>query len=425
MRVLVVGSGGREHAIVWAVSRNRDVDKIYAAPGNAGMSGLAECIPIEATDLETLADFARANRVDLTIVGPEAPLALGITDVFAARGLKIFGPGRASAQIESSKVFAKEFMKRHSIPTAQFSAFDSLEESLAFVRKRDGALVIKADGLAAGKGVVIAQNSREAEKALRSMMEDRSLGDAGAKVVIEELLEGPEVSVMALCDGETILPLAPAQDHKRAFDGDRGPNTGGMGAYSPVPVLDPPMMERVYSEILVPTLEGLREEGIPYKGVLYAGLILTGDGPMVLEFNCRLGDPETQAVLPRLDGDLVSLAQACVEGRLSEVALHWKNEACVCVVAASAGYPGRYEKGKSISGLDRIKEHEDVLVFHAGTAFRDAGSGRKEIVTSGGRVLGVAALGKDIETARCRAYQAIKEISFEGIFWRSDIASKR
>lgn len=419
MKVLIVGSGGREHAIAWAVSRSNKVKKIYAAPGNAGIAGIAECVPIQATQVELLAEFAKQREIDLTIVGPELPLAMGIVDEFQRHGLKCFGPTALAARIESSKVWAKQFMKRHGIPTAEFEVFSSLEDALRYVRARKGHLVIKADGLAAGKGVVVAEDSAEAEEALRAMMERRSLGEAGTKVVIEERLEGPEASVMALCDGDHVVPLAPAQDHKRAYDGDRGPNTGGMGAYSPVPVLDPLAMEKIYSEVLVPTVEGLKAEGIKYQGVLYAGLMLTREGPRVLEFNCRFGDPETQAVLPRLDCDLVSLIENCLEGRLHEVKLRWHPRACVCVVIASAGYPGEYSKGKPITGLEEAMKMEGVILFHAGTAQEHG-----RLVTSGGRVLGVAALGEDIAKARHRAYEAVGKINFEGMFYRHDIAAK-
>ncbi|MGB9866442.1 MAG: phosphoribosylamine--glycine ligase [Bacillota bacterium] len=419
MKVLIVGSGGREHAIAWAVSRSSRVEQIYAAPGNAGIAEIAECVPIQANQVRALAEFAHDKGIDLTVVGPELPLAMGIVDGFAARGLKCFGPTAAAARIESSKIWAKQFMKRHGIPTAAFQWFDSIEPALSYVRAQKGGVVIKADGLAAGKGAVVVGDSGEAEQVLKAFMEKRALGDAGARVVIEERLQGPEVSVMALCDGERVVPLAPAQDYKRAYDCDQGPNTGGMGAYSPVPLLDTVTMERIYSQILVPTVRGLKSEGIEYVGVLYAGLMLTDEGPKVLEFNCRFGDPETQVVLPRLESDLVSLLEACVDRRLGSVPVKWSPSACVCVVVASQGYPGEYSKGMPITGMEEAKKTEGVMLFHAGTAVENG-----RVVTAGGRVMGVTAVDTDIGRARAKAYEAVSKIKFGGMFYRRDIAAK-
>jgi len=417
MKVLVVGGGGREHTLVWKLKQSPQVDKIYCAPGNGGIAQDAECVPLAAEDLHRLADFAQEQQIDLTVVGPEAPLTTGIVDLFKARGLKVFGPEARAACLEGSKVFAKEKMTRYGVPTAAYRVFYDAAAALEFVRELNGPCVVKADGLAAGKGVIIAKNRAEAEQAVRLIMEERAFGDAGKAVVVEQRLEGEEVSVLAFTDGKTIKTLAASQDHKRVFDGDEGPNTGGMGAYSPAPVYTSELHEKTVKDILEPVIYGLADDGIKYKGVIYAGLMITSEGPYVLEFNCRFGDPETQVVVPRLKSDLVEVMNAVIEERLAEVELEWDPRAAVCVVAASGGYPGAYEKGKVITGLDELPP--DVLVFHAGTALSDG-----KLVTSGGRVLGITGFGATIEDAVKRAYSGMERIHFEGIHYRRDIAHR-
>jgi len=419
MKVLVIGGGGREHAIAWKLSKSRYVDKIYCVPGNAGIADLAECIDIDLSDFDALIDFVRYEWIDLTMVGPEAPLSKGIVDFFEKDERRIIGPTKAAAQLESSKVFAKEFMKRHRIPTAEYKAFTSYIHAEDYVRMKGAPIVIKADGLAAGKGVIVASTVDEAIDALRLIMKDRAFGDAGNKVIVEECLQGEEASFMVFTDGKTILPMVSSQDHKRVFDDDKGPNTGGMGAYSPAPVVTKKLERIVMEKVMVPTINGLRAEGIKYKGILYAGLMISNGRPSVLEFNCRLGDPEAQPILSRLDTDLMDISMAISDERLSDVAIKWKDDASVCVVLASNGYPGKYENGKIIYGLDEVKKMRDVVVFHAGTAFNN-----NEIVTSGGRVLGVTAIGKDISAAKNKAYEAVKKIHFEGMHYRKDIADK-
>ncbi len=419
MKVLVIGSGGREHAIVWKLSQSRHVDKIYCATGNAGIAEIAECIDVDMSNFDALLDLVRYEWIDLTIVGPEDPLSRGIVDVFEKEGRRIIGPTKAAAQLESSKVFAKEFMKKYRIPTAEYKVFTSYLHAEDYVRMKGAPIVIKADGLAAGKGVIVASTVDEAIDALRFIIKDRAFGNAGNKVIVEECLKGEEASFMVFTDGRTIVPMVSSQDHKRVFDNDKGPNTGGMGAYSPAPVITKELESVVMDTIMRPTIEGLRSEGIKYKGILYAGLMIDNGQPNVLEFNCRLGDPETQPVLLRLDTDLVDICMAIADEKLSDVNIEWKDEAAVCVVLASGGYPGKYEKGKIISGLNDAKEMDDVVVFHAGTSFNN-----NEIVTNGGRVLGVTALGKGIRAAKERAYEAIKKIHFEGMHYRSDIADK-
>lgn len=419
MRVLVVGGGGREHALVWKIRQSPRVKEVFCLPGNAGIARLARCVPGNPEDVRAVADFARAERIDLTVVGPEAPLVAGLTDELARYGLPVFGPSRAAAELEGSKAFAKELMARHGIPTAEYHAFDDPRAAADHIRRLDRPVVVKADGLAAGKGVVVADTPEEALAAVREIMVQGVHGAAGRRVVVEERLQGEEVSVLALTDGERVIPLVSAQDHKRAYDGDRGPNTGGMGAYSPAPIYTPEMARRVEAEILLPTVRGMAGEGRPYLGVLYAGLMLTADGPKVLEYNCRFGDPETQAVLPRLASDLVDALEAAAGGDLRGQDLHWRPEAAVCVVLASGGYPGPYEKGKSITGLEQAESLPDVLVFHAGTAAADGG-----VLTAGGRVLNVTALGDTIAAASARAYQAVDHIGFPGCHFRRDIAAR-
>lgn len=395
------------------------MDKIYAAPGNAGISSQAECIDINPRDFDSLVDFVKYEWVDLTVVGPEDPLSAGIVDAFEKEGRRILGPTRAGAQLEASKVFSKDFMRRYGIPSARYRVFSSYLQAEDYVRLKGAPIVVKADGLAAGKGVFVCATVEEAMSALRLIMKQRAFGDAGDRVVVEECLEGEEASFMAFTDGDTIVPLATSQDHKRVFDNDEGPNTGGMGAYSPAPVITREMRSVIMKKVMAPAIKGLRAEGIKYKGILYAGLMIRDDAPYVLEFNCRLGDPETQPVLTRLRSDLAEIAMAITDGKLSEVSAQWRDEAAVCVVLASGGYPGSYSKGVAIEGLEEASRMEDVVVFHAGTAFND-----HHTVTSGGRVLGVTALGRDIKAAKDRAYGAVEKICFEGMHYRKDIAGK-
>ncbi len=419
MKVLVIGGGGREHAIVWKLAQSRHVDKIYCAPGNAGIAETAECIDINIGDFDELINLVRYEWIDLTIVGPEAPLSMGIADAFERAGRKILAPVKAAAQLEASKVFSKEFMRRHRIPTAEYKVFSSYLHAEDYVRMKGSPIVIKADGLASGKGVIVAATTDEAVVALKRIMKDKEFGDAGNRVIVEECLQGEEASFMVFTDGSTIVPMVSSQDHKQVFDNDKGPNTGGMGAYSPAPVINEELEALVIEKIMWPTINGLREEGTKYKGVLYAGLMIKDGKPTVLEFNCRLGDPETQPVFARLDTDFVDIALAIADERLSDVKVEWKKDAAVCVVVASGGYPGIYEKGKVISGLEKAGSLDDVFVFHAGTEFNEGG-----IVTSGGRVLGVTATGKDIKAAKEQAYKAVGEIQFEGMHYRKDIADR-
>ena len=415
--VLVIGSGGREHALVWAISQSPHVGQIYVAPGNAGTAVLANNIPIASDDVTGLVGFASEKQVDLTIVGPEAPLAAGIVDQFQAAGLPIFGPTQAAAQLESSKAFAKTFMRQQGIPTAEYAIFDDFDAARSYVAEQSGPMVVKASGLAAGKGVLMCANQEEALAALRLAMQDRAFGDAGISVVIEEWLQGPEVSLLAFSDGRTVVPMLPARDHKRAYDNDQGPNTGGMGVYAPPPDVDETIIAEIMHAVLVPTVQGMAKRGTPYVGVLYAGIMLTDDGPQVLEFNCRFGDPETQVILPMLDGDIVEIMQACIAGQLSPEMVKVKPGACAAVVMAAPGYPGRYPKGAPISGLDIVPD--DMLVFHAGT-----GQHEGQIVTNGGRVLAVSAVGADLATAVANAYAGVRQIHFDGAHYRSDIGPK-
>jgi phosphoribosylamine--glycine ligase len=419
MKALVVGGGGREHALVWKLAQSRHIDKIYCTPGNAGIAEIAECIEV-AHDFDTLLDFVKYNWIDITIVGPEDPLSRGIVDAFEKEGRKILGPTKAAAQLEWSKVFSKDFMRRHRIPTANYKVFTSYIHAKDYVRMKGAPTVIKADGLAAGKGVIVAMTVDEAEEAIDLIMKERAFGAAGDKIIVEDCLVGEEASFMVFTDGKTIVPMASSQDHKRVFDNDRGPNTGGMGAYSPAPVVTEELQQMVMDTIMRPVIEGLKIEGIKYKGVLYAGLMICNGKPYVLEFNCRLGDPEAQPVLFRLETDLVDIALAISDERLAEIPIIWKPEAAVCVVLASEGYPGAYPKGRVIMGLDKVKCMEHTYVFHAGTTFDN----NHVCVTNGGRVLGVTALGEDIARARARAYAAIEKISFEGMHFRKDIASR-
>jgi phosphoribosylamine--glycine ligase len=419
VRILVVGGGGREHALAWKLAQNAVVDRLYAAPGNPGIEALASCELIEATDVEGILDLVKRESIDLAVIGPEAPLVAGLVDRLEERGHRAFGPTAAAARIESSKVWAKELCRRHGIPTGRGRAFTELEAAVEHLDALEPPFVVKADGLAAGKGVTVAATREEAVRALRAALVGGAFGPAGERVLVEEHLFGQEVSALALTDGRAVIPLALAQDFKRVDDGDSGPNTGGMGAYSPVPFVDQDTLARIVSEILEPTIRALGQEGIRYRGVLYAGLMLTADGPKVLEFNCRFGDPEAQAVIPRLSTDLAELLLACVESNLHVYRPAWTPEACVTVVVASGGYPGEYRTGFSIDGLDRAAKSDKVEVFHAGTARRDG-----KVVTAGGRVLAVSALGEDLAEARGRAYEACARISFEGIHHRTDIAKE-
>ena len=419
MKVLVIGSGGREHALVWKIGRSKRVEKVYCAPGNAGTGALAENLDIKADDLDGLARFARGNRIDLTVVGPEMPLVAGIVERFERDGLRVFGPSKRAAELEGSKAFTKHLMRRHGIPSAEYQVFDDFEKASAYIEDRGAPIVVKADGLAAGKGVLVCSSVEEALEGAKSILVDGAFGEAGASLVVEECLRGEEASIIALTDGKAIAPLEPAQDHKAIFDGDKGPNTGGMGAYSPAPVVTPEVMDRVVKEVLVPTVHAMNKEGRPFKGVLYAGLMMTEQGPKVLEYNLRFGDPEAQPLLMRLDCDLVDLLDAVVDGCLDEADIRWDSRAAVCVVMASGGYPREYEKGKPISGLDDAARIDDVQVFHAGTAVKG-----DEIVTAGGRVLGVTALGESTAAAIDRAYEAVGKISWDGVQFRKDIGAK-
>ena len=416
MNVFVIGSGGREHALAWKLAQSPRVEHVFVAPGNGGTDGASRITNAPFNPHSLIS----APRPDLVVVGPEAPLAEGIVDALQAAGVRCFGPTRAAARLESSKVFAKEFMARHGIPTGRAAIFTAYEPALAYLRRSDGPVVIKASGLAAGKGVIVPETPAEAEVALRQIMVERQFGAAGDEVLIEERLTGPEVSLLAFCDGRTVAAMPPAQDHKRVFDGDRGPNTGGMGAYAPAPIAPPALVEELVAAVLRPAVEGMAAEGTPYVGVLYAGLMLTPAGPRVLEFNCRFGDPETQAILPLLESDLLDVLEACVEGALDRVTVRWRDAAAATVVAASEGYPGPYPKGREIAGIADAAALPGVIVFHAGT--RRTADGR--LVTDGGRVLAVTGVGADLRQALDRAYAGIRCIHFEGMHYRRDIGAK-
>lgn len=419
MKVLIVGGGGREHALAWKLRQSPLVEKIFCAPGNAGIAQGAECVPIETMDFKRLVSFAREKEIGLTVVGPEAPLAAGLADLFAEAGLAVFGPSRRAARLEGSKIFAKELMEKNGIPTARCKTFADFESAAAYIDEHGAPVVVKADGLAAGKGVVVAQTAEEAREALRSIMVEKVHGEAGSRVVIEEFLSGEEVSVLAFTDGETVVPMVPSQDHKAVFENDTGPNTGGMGAYSPVPALDEKGLAEVTKAILEPTVAGLRKEGIVFKGVLYAGLMLTADGPKVLEYNVRFGDPECQVVLPRLKSDLAEIMLDVVNGRLEGRKVSWLENCAATVVMASGGYPGPYEKGLEITGLEEAAAVPGTYVFHAGTALKEG-----KIVTAGGRVLSVSAWGNDLREALDKAYAAVAKIDFAGKHYRRDIGHR-
>jgi len=419
MKVLVIGSGGREHALVWKLRQSPRVSQVYCAPGNGGVAESAECLPADVKSVDSLVAVANQVRPDITVVGPELPLSLGVVDQFTRRGWRVFGPSKAASQLEASKSFAKEFMQRHRIPTAHFAICDSIDEVLEALPHFHPPVVVKADGLAAGKGVVICKTKEEAASAAAEMFSGRTLGDAGRRVVLEECLSGDELSFLVLSDGERVAPLVAAQDHKRIGDGDTGPNTGGMGAYSTPNLVDDQMTQWLLQHVARPVVAGMKAEGAEYKGILYCGLMMTARGPMVLEFNCRFGDPETQPILMRLESDLVEELEASIEGRVSEGDFRWSRDAAVCVVISSGGYPGTFEAGKKILGLEDAAKVEGVKVFHAGTTRHDGA-----YFTAGGRVLGVTARAADLKSAVDRAYQAASRIGFEGAHYRKDIAAR-
>ncbi|MBN4063026.1 MAG: phosphoribosylamine--glycine ligase [Alkaliphilus sp.] len=417
MKILVVGSGGREHTLVWKLAQSSHVDEIYCAPGNPGIAEIATCVDINAENVAELVEFSREMKIDLTIVGPEVPLVLGIVDAFRDAKLRIIGPTKQAAELEGSKSYSKHFMNKYNIPTAKFDEINTLEKGKIALGNYSYPVVIKADGLAAGKGVFICNSLSEAEASLETIMKDNAFGDAGSKVVIEEFLEGIETSVLCFIDNNSIIPMVSSQDHKRILDGDKGPNTGGMGTYSPNYVYTKEIERQVEREILLPTLNGIKSEGMDYRGIIFIGLMITKEGPKVLEYNVRLGDPETQVVLPRLETDLVEIFNAMLENKLSKTKIDWNNKAVVCVVLASKGYPEKYEKGKVIEGIKNVDD--DILVFHSGTAMKEG-----KIVTNGGRVLGVTARANTLKEAISKAYRNVEKVKFEGKVFRTDIAKK-
>jgi phosphoribosylamine--glycine ligase len=417
MRILVIGGGGREHALVWKLRQSQSVDRIFCAPGNAGTEAIAENVAIAAIDLQALVQFAKQNKIDLTVVGPDDPLAAGIVDLFAAEKLRVFGPTKSAARLESSKIFAKELMRAQKIPTAEAKTFTDSDEALSYCQQLKFPVVIKADGLALGKGVIIAPDAATAKSTISSMMTERRFGEAGRRIVIEEFLRGTECSLHALVDGKNYLLMESARDHKRIFDGDEGPNTGGMGAFSPANNWNRDMQSQFGGDVMLPLLQGLQRERIEYRGLLYPGLMITADGPRVLEFNCRFGDPETQALLPRLKSDLVTLFEATIDGKIDNCTIEWDPRVAVTIVLASGGYPGKYETGKPISGVDEAANLDGIEIFHAGTKRVN-----DQIVTAGGRVLAVTALGSTIAAARDLAYSAVSRIQFDGCHFRRDIA---
>jgi len=419
MKVLVVGGGGREHALVWKLAQSPDVTKLYCAPGNGGIGEIAELVPLGAMDVDGIVNFSKAHQIDLVVVAPDDPLAIGMVDALETAGIKAFGPRKNAAVIEASKVFAKELMKKYRIPTADYRVFDNSRDAMEYVSQAELPLVVKADGLALGKGVLICHTRDEAIQAIRSIMEDKKFGSAGQRIVVEEFLTGPEVSVLAFTDGRTIKPMVSVQDHKRAFDQDKGPNTGGMGTFSPSRVYTEDIARECMETIFRPTVEAMNQEGRTFKGVLYFGLMLTEKGPRVLEYNARFGDPETQVVMPRLKTDLLKIMQAVVNEELDRIDIEWHEDAAVCVVMASGGYPEAYEKGFEITGLDQVANQSDIMVFHAGTKKEG-----EKFLTNGGRVLGVTARGSDLEEARRKAYDAVSRIHFKNAHYRRDIGIK-
>jgi len=419
MQVLVIGGGGREHALVWKINQSPKVEKIYCAPGNAGTGKIAENVPIGADDIKGLLEFALQRKIGLTVVGPEQPLVMGIVDQFEEKGLRIFGPNARAAKLEGSKSFSKNMMKKYGLPTAEYETFASIKIAKDYIKTKKSPLVIKADGLAGGKGVLICQTESEALTAVDSTMGKKSFGEAGDQIVVEEFLEGQEVSILAFCDGQTVLLMDSTQDHKAAFDGDKGPNTGGMGAYSPAPIFSEIMRKKVCDKIMLPIIRAMQQEERVYKGILYAGLMLTKSGPQILEFNARFGDPETQPLLVRMESDIIPIFEACIDGTLGQCQLEWKKESSVCVVMAAEGYPGSYKKGQPISGLKDANSLPGIVVFHAGTKEKNG-----EVLTHGGRVLGITAIGADTHTAINRAYEAVNEIKWQGVQFRKDIGSK-
>jgi phosphoribosylamine--glycine ligase len=417
MKVLVVGGGGREHALCWNIIKNKRVKEIYCAPGNAGIAEIAKCVDIKASDIEALIKFVQEKNIDLTVVGPEDPLTKGLVDIMESKGMKVFGPRASAAAIEGSKILAKDLMVKYGIPTAKYATFTDWQQAEKYIDELNGPCVVKADGLAAGKGVIIAKEKSEALAAVKQIMKDKAFGSAGDTLLVEEMLEGEEVSILAFTDGKTVIPMLPAQDHKRVFDDDQGPNTGGMGAYAPAPVGTKEIQQYALESILIPMVKAMAAEGRPYKGVIYAGLMITSKGPQVLEFNARFGDPEAQPVLMMLKSDLLEIIEAVIEERLDQVKVEWKDGAAVCVVMASGGYPGDYRKGIEISGLDKVPQ--GVSVFHAGTALVNG-----RVVTDGGRVLGITAEAESISSAIDSVYKGVREITFEGAHYRNDIGQK-
>ncbi len=417
--ILVVGAGGREHALVWKISQSRLAGKIFCAPGNAGIAEIAECVPIDVENVSGLLEFAKKKKIGLTIVGPEAPLVKGIVDEFQKNGLKVFGPSKNAAMLEGSKAFAKKLMQDIRVPTASFQVVTEIDEALELVQTMDKA-VIKADGLAAGKGVFVCTSKSQILDAVNKILRDRIFDHAGERAIIEELLEGEEASVLAFCDGENVSLMPSAQDHKRVFDNDKGENTGGMGAYSPAPVITPALEKEILEKIMIPVVREMKKHGTPYVGVLYAGLMITKTGPKVLEFNARFGDPETQVILPRLESDLVEIMLSCIDGKLAKQEIKWNKKAVTCVVLVSGGYPNKYDKGKKISGLDKLVGAKGILVFHAGTMIGQ----KAEILSNGGRVLGVTGLGLTVKGSIAKAYEGVSKISFEKMHFRKDIGKK-
>ncbi|WHH58189.1 phosphoribosylamine--glycine ligase [Petroclostridium sp. X23] len=419
MKILVVGGGGREHTIVWKISQNPQVDKVYCAPGNGGIAQIAECVDIKVMDFDSLVKFAQDHKIDMTIIGPDDPLAAGIVDAFEAKGLRVFGPNKAAAIIEGSKVFSKDLMKKYGIPTAAYEVFENSEDAVKYLKNTSYPTVVKAEGLALGKGVIIAQNYDEAVDAVHQIMEDKAFGEAGNRIVIEEFLIGQEVSVLSFVDGTTIIPMVSAQDHKRALDNDQGLNTGGMGTFSPSRIYTPELADYCMENIFKPTVQAMNQEGRKFKGILYFGIILTQDGPKVLEYNARFGDPETQVVLPRLKTDLVEIFNAVIDEKLSDINVEWEDNAAVCVVMASGGYPQKYQNGYTIQGLEDAEAIAGVKVFHAGTKLKD-----NIILTAGGRVLGVTAMGSNLNEAIKTAYEGVRKITFKDAHYRTDIGIK-